>query len=287
MKTKVFILMILLVAFATNIVSSQSVASQAKIIIGDLLKDNNNKGMRIIGQALTTSGEMQYTMELINAQNKQEITINLPPNTYLNSNNQVLPSSGYQWVNPNDVSDLRVAPVNNSSVNYGTLPPYDLADLQRRYMTAQGAWINLGNTLLTLFTYNWVSDLNNNGSFELDEFQGKKRTFHYGEQIYAAFSFIAACGSKGYFITDGKDVGDVVLYSIQVLDASNGNVVKQDLYRFHQGEGYRRSANLIYSFSFGNNFPVGVYMITVNLAQANKVTAHTVKSLTEYFEVIE
>lgn len=306
MKTKIFLLVIL-VTFVTNVAFSQSLGSQLKIIFGDALTEyGKNDFSRFLGKALSTSGNMNYNMELINAQNKQEITINLPPNTSLGQNNQVIPNPGYQWTNPNNSSDfgvvqidnypvqpIGVTPINNYSVQplYGssTLPPYDLNYLQSKYAQLQDnatnltTLLNIGSTLNVLFTYNWVSDINGDGKFVLDEFNNIKRSFKVGEQIGFAFEFVARCGTNSF----GKDIGDNLSLLIQIFDNTNGELIAKGNYSFHEGSGPVRFSNRVLWEYLGNYFPLGQYLISVSIISSDRLTPYSVTSLKEPFEVIK
>jgi hypothetical protein len=265
--------------FLTENLSSQSLGSQLKIIFGDALTTyGKNDFSRFVGKSLSTSGNMQYNMEMIKAQSNQTLNINLPPNTYMSQNNQVLPNQGYQWANPSNSSDYSVMPLNS----YATLPPYDLYDLQNRYNKTQGAWVFLGTTLSTLFTYNWVSDINGNGILTLNEFNNIKRTFRVGETVSFAFEFIAQCGKRF-----SKDIGDNVSFLMQIFNNLNGNLIAKGTYSFHDGGGPLRSENKFYSESLGNSLPPGIYLISVSISFSDRLTRHTITSLSEYFEVIE
>jgi hypothetical protein len=246
-----------------------------------MLQESKYKEARIIGKALSTSGNMKYNMELIQAQNNQTLNINLPPNTSLGQNNQVVPNQGYQWTNPSNPSDLRVIPL---GVNYATLPPYDLNYLQREYGVFQGKWVNLGSTLNVLFTYNWVSDINGDGSLVFNEFNNIKRTFKIGEPIGFAFKFIAKCGTV---IVSKKDIGDNISFLIQIFNNSNGELIASKGYSFHDGGGYVRFENRVIHESLGKDFAPGKYLIAVSITSSDRINSHTITSLREYFEVIE
>jgi hypothetical protein len=97
---------------AAIVAKGQSVKSQALIIAGDMLQENGaNKFSRVLGKALSTSGEMQYNIEQIDKLNTTTRNVNITynyPNTFLNSDNQLAPSTGYEWVYPNDPNNFEV-----------------------------------------------------------------------------------------------------------------------------------------------------------------------------------
>jgi hypothetical protein len=276
---KLFLLVLFFLFVLASKVFSQSLGSQLKMIFGDALTTyGKNDFSRFIGKSLSTSGNMQHNMELIQAQNNQTLNINLPPNTYIGQNNQVLPNQGYQWANPSNSSDYSVMPLNN----YSTLPSYDLYDLQNRYNKTQGYWVMLGTTLNVLFTYNWVSDINGDGVFTLNEFNNIKRTFRVGEPISFAFEFLSQCGKRF-----SKDVGDNVSFLMQIFNNSDGKLIAKGTYSFHDGGGSLRSDNKLYMEPLGNSLPPGIYLISISISSSDRLTKNTIKSLSEYFEVIE
>jgi hypothetical protein len=290
MKIKIIVIGILVV-FATNLTLSQSLESQLKIIFGDALSTyGKNDFSRFVGKALSTSGNMKYNMELINAQNKQELTINLPPNTSLVADNQVVPKQGYQWAIPSNGANYDVIPVQpilpggNSSI----LQPYNLAYLGKEYDQFQenvadlSTLLNVGSTLNVLFTYNWVSDLDGNGALSFLEYNNIKRTFQIGEPICLAFEYLVRCGTNNL----GVDLGDNVFFKIQIFNNANGLLIAEKQYYSHNNEGNVRFENKVYPECLGNSIPVGKYLISVSITSSNRLTPYTKTSLKEYFDVI-
>jgi hypothetical protein len=285
MKTKAFFIAILVV-FTTNFLSSQSLQSQLKLIFGDALSTfGKSDFLRFAGKSLSTSGNMQYNIELIKAQNNQTLNINMPPNTYLGPNNQVLPNQGYQWANPSNLNDYSVAPLSSSS--YPSLPLYDLNYLNRKFdynpIHDPLSSINHPSTLNILFTYNWYNDLNGNGYVDLPDFNNIKRTFYVGEPVSYCFSFVVRSGSK----RSGEDMGDAITFLIQIFNATTGEpIIKKDL-SYHNVLGLPRHEGEVYKESLGNYFPSGKYMITVNITSINRFKNGIIGTLREYFEVLE
>jgi len=283
---KVFLTLTILVAFATNFLFSQSLESQLKIIFGDALSTfGKTEFSRFVGKSLSTSGNMQYTMEMIRAQNNQTLNINLPPNTYLGPSNQVMPNQGYQWANPSNPADYTVMPV--SARSYPTLSPYDLNYLWKLF---DGGPYKRGihteynpSSLITLFTCNWAYDINGNNSFEFEEFTNVKRTFYTGEPICYAFSFVSREGSR----SSGKDLGDELFFIIQLFERTTGKLIVKKNFQYHNSQGKFKHVNMNYHEFLGNYLPVGQYMVTVNLNLRSLAEGRTQTSLREYFEVLE
>ena len=272
MKTKILILGIL-VAFVTNTLFSQSLESQLKIIFGDMLQDSKYKEARIIGKALSTSGNMNYNMEMIQAQNKKEITINLPQNTYMGQNNQLMPNAGYKWANPSNPADYNVLPLSSNS--YSTLPPYNLDYLKKCWKMGDKS------TLKFLFTYNWFSDINGDQIWDLSEFNNIKRTFYLGERIEFVFGFSSI--NYDYYKLNVKKYIETLNFTMQLFNAANGeSIVNSRFYSTFESNVFK-----LHRENLGNSLPAGKYLIAVSMNSQGKLKPRAITVLREYFEVIE
>jgi hypothetical protein len=260
MKTKIIVLCI--VFLGTNkLVLSQSLESQLKLVFGDALSTyEKNDPSRILGKPLSTSSNMKYNMELIQAQNSYYLTLYILANTHLDENNLLVPNPGFQWINPNDPSDFRLA----SSGSSVTLPPYDLTYLNRAFNRSKFG---------PLFTYNWCADINANNLTDFSDFSGIKRTFNLKEPICFAFTIICKEGSY----RSGREYAAKKKVTIQIFNNANGNIIGKEETEFYHPEGRPRLQGRVYYECLGNFLPVGKYLISVS----------GFESLKEYFEVIE
>lgn len=285
MKKSILTLSIL-VAFATNVLLSQSLKSQLKVIFGDVLSTyGKNDVSRVMGKALSTSGNMNYNMEMIQAQNKQELTINLPPNTSIGQNNQVLPNPGYQWANPSSPSDYSVMPLSAMSAgSYPTLSPYDLASLEKDFeiFPNVGWYKDIYNSLTVLFTYNWTLNTQE-GGWRFSDFQNPKRTFHVGEPIEFAYGFIARTGST----RSGKSEADEIVILLQIFNSLTGEPIAKEYFNFYDNLGPVRYLTKIKRNPLGNSLPVGKYLISVNIDAASRLNPRSTISIKDQFEVIQ
>lgn len=262
--------------FATGNAFSQespNLETQLKVIFGDFLQGTKYKELRAIGRGLSLSGEMNFEMERIKAQNTYTIN-NPPPNTYVGPDNQLYPQQGYQWRNVSNPQDYSVIPIYTG--NYATLPPYNMADITRN-------WYLVGfTTLKCLFVYNWYSDLNQNGAMDFSEFNGIKRTFQFGEKIELAFGFVSNTMKSGgiYF----KVPYNTLTFMIQLFNAADGEIIIS-----HQVQGYYKGDNLyLYKEVLGNYLPPGKYLVSVAITSSEKGLKYkSVTMLKDYFEVIE
>jgi len=271
-----------LATLITNVLLSQSLESQLKIIFGDALSTYGKSDFsRFLGKALSTSGNMNYNMEMIKAQNNQTITINLPPNTYLGPNHEVLPNSGYQWANPSNPTDFGVLPL--PTYSNATLPPYDFNYLQANFSKGFNDSFNKSSsTLNVLFTYNWQSDFNGDGLINLSEFNNIKRTFYKGEPVSFAFNFAVRCGRSLV-----KDWADKVSFLMQIFEGATGKLIAKEDYNYYDDTGHYRYENRVYYRSLGNCLPVGKYLIAVSITSQDHATRKTIQLLKEYFEIID
>jgi hypothetical protein len=118
---KKLVLLSLVVAIAI-VARGQSKISQTKIILGDALQEYGaNNFSKILGKALSTSGNMQAQMEQINASNTTTRNLNINhanvPNTYISKENKLMPDEGYAWKYPNDPNNFEVV---KTEINYAS-----------------------------------------------------------------------------------------------------------------------------------------------------------------------
>ncbi len=276
MKKLVFISVMVLLVLGT---SAQSVKTQAKIIAGEFLVENGaNKFSRVLGKALTTSGEMEYTMEITTASNTSTQNINVThnyPNTHVlevDGTRRVYPDEGYTWANE-DPGDFNVihTPV---SVSH-TLPEYTQNELVNfAYIPSNTFGVKDYATLGNIFMYNWYSDFNRDGLAQIDEFQGKKRSFVQGEEINFAF----------YIKMLSKDIPCI---NAKIYDASTGKVLKVETFQI-RGNGYNnRFEKFVQGKNIGLELEPGQYLVVVNMGYASNT--HKKLSITmikERFEVL-
>lgn len=257
---------------STNSLFAQSLESQLKIIFGDILQENKHKAARVIGRALSTSGNMNYNMELIKAQNTREVTINLPPNTYIGPDNKIYPNQGFQWTNPTKTDDYSVDILSLS--RRPSLPPYDMSLIE-------SDWVKKNITTLNfIFTYNWYSDFNNDQHAELSEFNNIKRSFYLGETIEFLFGFtsISSNPATGMGWRSAK-----LHFIVQLFNAATGElIVKQEFDETIPGDKM-----LMKQMTLGNYLPSGKYLVVVSMSSEKKLKPKAKNLLKEYFEVIE
>lgn len=122
------------------------------------------------------------------------------------------------------------------------------------------------NEISAVFSYKWYQDLNNDSSSGFNEFNQIKRTFYNDEDFNIAINYQTEKGFKGNL-------------EIKVFEDYTGKPMS-DIKKKIVTNGPRTYLD---AFISAGNFPVGKYLINVNLINDN---SNTVSSKSEKFEII-
>ncbi len=117
MKRITFTIVLTILMFVNGV--PQSLESQIKSVGGFLLSElSNKKEIRILGDAIRKSGEMQFEIERIKAQNTRynSFSINYP-NRVITKDGEIFPKKGYEWKNPEISDNYEVKKIESANFN--------------------------------------------------------------------------------------------------------------------------------------------------------------------------